>query len=1337
MHTLEQFTHLYPVQKTLRFALKPTEKTLENIKKGGFIESDESLAEKYKLAKKVIDEYHKNFIHNTLSDFCFKSEDLNQFFSIYMKLKNTKKGSADFKNYEKEYNDIQKVMRNAVAGQFNSAIKGHKLFEKNFIEQVLPNWLEQNPIEIDELENPLSLIQDFHKWSTYFQGFYKNRKNIYDKSDHTTAIGYRLIHENLPKFIENSVNYYEAKKHGVDFGKVVQDFSEELESKDIKSLDELFSLEYYNHCLTQEGIDFYNLIRGARTRNSNSQNKQGINVVLNLFSQQKKHELAQATDDEKESLKEKIRALNTCKLGKLYKQILSDRTTFSYRLDNLKNDAELCHLIAEHFFCNDKGDFISRVEMNGSSKNETPKFHLLNLNEELEKLVDLLREAKPKALYLNKKDLGDISKHLFEDWSLINNALEYYAENEYLRIDTKTKEPKKFTKAQREKWLKRSDKPYFSICKLHTAIEFYAINYLKEDESNQGEDRQSEEVIDLMLNQPLNRYFSKQQIEVKESNNSDHIKVGIFEKIKDNYEATKPILEQYKNIEDERLKNDRASVEIIRSYLESVLELFHFLKPLSIKPKPENLDASFYTEFDEIYESLEYIVPLFNKARNYLTKKKFSIEKFKLNFGNSTLAHGWDKNKETDNTCVIFLKENRYFLGVMPPKHKNIFCGEMPSSENNFRKMNYKLLPGASKMLPKVFFSDKNISDYSPSVEILRILNHGTHTKGGKSQKGYEKQDFNLNDCHKIIDFFKDSIELHPDWKEFDFIFSPTKSYENISDFYKEVENQGYRLTFQNIASDFIYQCIEEGKLFLFEIYSKDFSTKSKGRPNLQTLYWKALFDDTNLKDVIYKLNGEAELFFRKASIKYSKEKSEQGHHYDDQKAHCQKLGKNFFPIIKDRRYSQDQFFFHVPTTLNFKAEKRISKFNQRVNDFLYQNPEVKIIGIDRGERHLAYYTLIDQKGNILKQETLNYVTVDASKAPVDYHQKLEDKEKERDLARKSWGTIEKIKDLKAGYLSQVVHKLAKLMEEHNAIVVFEDLNYGFKKGRFKIEKQVYQKLEKALIDKLNYLVFKDRQLDEVAGLYQALQLTEKFKSFKDLGKQTGFLFYVPAYYTSKVCPVTGFVNLLYPKCQTINQVRDFLGNFESIQYLLDEDLFKFSFNYSKSKAKERAKGYQQEWEIYSFGERLINFRNPQQNNHWDTKEIVLTTEFKNLFDEYKLDYAKGDDLKGAIIEQTEKAFFVKIIQLLKYTLQMRNSRINSEEDWMISPVKDKSGQFFDSRHGSKNLPENADANGAYHIALKGLMLLRQLNQTTNFKNDGKFKPDLTNKKWYEFILNK
>ena len=52
--------------------------------------------------------------------------------------------------------------------------------------------------------------------------------------------------------------------------------------------------------------------------------------------------------------------------------------------------------------------------------------------------------------------------------------------------------------------------------------------------------------------------------------------------------------------------------------------------------------------------------------------------------------------------------------------------------------------------------------------------------------------------------------------------------------------------------------------------------------------------------------------------------------------------------------------------------------------------------------------------------------------------------------------------------MSHIIHRIATLILEYNAIVILEDLNFGFKRGRFKVEKQVYQKFEKTLIDMLN-----------------------------------------------------------------------------------------------------------------------------------------------------------------------------------------------------------------------------------------------------------------------------
>ncbi len=109
-----------------------------------------------------------------------------------------------------------------------------------------------------------------------------------------------------------------------------------------------------------------------------------------------------------------------------------------------------------------------------------------------------------------------------------------------------------------------------------------------------------------------------------------------------------------------------------------------------------------------------------------------------------------------------------------------------------------------------------------------------------------------------------------------------------------------------------------------------------------------------------------------------------------------------------------------------------------------------------------------------------------------------------------------KIKEIKEGYLSLVIHEISKMLIKYNAIIAMEDLSYGFKKGRFKVERQVYQKFETMLINKLNYLVFKDISITENGGLLKGYQLTYIPDKLKNVGHQCGCIFYVPAAYTSK-----------------------------------------------------------------------------------------------------------------------------------------------------------------------------------------------------------------------------
>ena len=92
------------------------------------------------------------------------------------------------------------------------------------------------------------------------------------------------------------------------------------------------------------------------------------------------------------------------------------------------------------------------------------------------------------------------------------------------------------------------------------------------------------------------------------------------------------------------------------------------------------------------------------------------------------------------------------------------------------------------------------------------------------------------------------------------------QEYARVIDFYRDMNQRTYKISYEYLAEESVKNWVQEGKLFLFRIHSKDFSPGSTGRPNLHTMYWKGLFDEDNLRDVVLKLNGNAELFYREAS---------------------------------------------------------------------------------------------------------------------------------------------------------------------------------------------------------------------------------------------------------------------------------------------------------------------------------------------------------------------------------------------------------------------------------------------------------------------------------------
>ena len=131
-------------------------------------------------------------------------------------------------------------------------------------------------------------------------------------------------------------------------------------------------------------------------------------------------------------------------------------------------------------------------------------------------------------------------------------------------------------------------------------------------------------------------------------------------------------------------------------------------------------------------------------------------------------------------------------------------------------------------------------------------------------------------------------------------------------------------------------------------------------------------------------------------------------------------------------------------------------------------------------------------------------------------------------------------------------------------------------------------------------------------------------------------------------------------------------------------------------------------------------------------KEINPTEMILNALAERGIEITDSFDLKAylqqLVSSKSSDASFIKCIYYaFDRTLQMRNSWAKTGEDYIQSPVLNGRGEFFDSRKTAEYLPKDADANGAYHIALKGLMLLQEKLSAA--------KPDLKieHKDWFRF----
>lgn len=1275
--SFNNLTNLYSVSKTLRFELKPQFSTLEHIKDNKIIQKGEELKSHYEIFKKILDQVFIKLIDDSLDHTYFDLKLIEQFKDLKFKPREqfTEKDATNLRN-------LKDVMKKQIDKNLDNP-------EKKSIFKDPANFLLDNANQYLEIvDSQQQSIEAFKRQKGYLSGYLQNRQNIFDRTTNETSVAFRIVEDNLPIFLNNQMILSRFLNTIADKDTLLIQIKSAIEKLGANiNFETFFELDYFNRTLSQSGIEKYNLLISGKTTDQNTKLK-GINELIKEYIDQHQGE-----------------KLKKIKLKKLYKQILSESTTSSFAFDIIDTNEDLMEMI---------GNFLQLTYERVKEK--------IPFLEKIESLKDYNQNSTIdlSQVYIERRSLKRLSSCVFKEFDFIEQKLE---ENFVAQFSGK------LTKKALDSYRKKQN---LSLQEVYDGLQ--DIQYELNGNNVPAQDLFFSGIPDFIyhgLDCHLQNLLEKVQ--------SENL---LFQEISQL---------QSKNIEQNSFNHPTFNQKSISG----IKEILDFYKTFQVNLSLFNmnredgkveLDPEFYSDFDEFYSDLREIIPVYNKARNYLTKKPFSTEKTKLTFDNSYLLNGWSKRKEKNCFGTIFKKNQKYYIGVINSQTKvkdNLFESynfpELLQDQDCYEKMNLYFLSDLKRDFPKKYFSEKWDKRYSIPAELRKKYEYYRQDENKDEQKA------DLAYHHELIAYYQNCLSKDEEWQVYNFKLKDPKSYVNVSDFLADLTPNTYRMDFTKIPESYIKKLADDGKLYFFQLYSKDFSENSKGKPNLHTLYLKAVFDQINAEkfNYSYKISGEAEIFYRPASLGYKVTHEKNKPIQNKNKNNHKKESVFSYDLLKNRRYMMDKFFLHLPIELNrTPLHSKDSVINQEVNQIVKLRPKNYFLGVDRGERHLIYLVLIDEDGKIIKQQTLNQISNqyknqngETETVTTNYHDLLDAKEKQRKESLQEWQTVENIKELKAGFLSNVVNEIGKIITEYQPVIMLENLNTGFKNSRIKIEKQVYQKFEKALIDKFNYFIRKDLDPESVGGLYHTLQLTKGYSKQYN-GKQNGIVYYIPANYTSNIDPTTGFISSFIPtRYESVEKTKDLISKFNSISYDEQEDLFCFEIDYRKIRPDTKL-WERKVWQIYTYGDRFDTYRD--KNGQWISDPVKPNEKFKQLFNEYDINL--GQDLKQQILSQNDADFFRQFLRLLKLTLQMRNSKTATGEqdiqssirdnDYIISPVKNSRGVFYDSRRDYKDWPENADANGAYNIARKGLIMLKNLKGGV----DEKRICDISTENWLKFV---
>jgi len=1387
---MDNFIRKYSLSKTLRFELKPVGKDgelLDESQASNLLSDvrakDKEIKDAYIALKPVLDKIHEDVINESLNSEQAQKIDFSNYYEAYKNktaskaVENSLRGEI-VKTFDEGVKPVIKKAETDKKGKNIFKKKGIKCLSEAGILKYIKNNIDYFVSDKSSKDELLKHLDIFKGFFGYFSGYNQNRENYYAKEEKATAIATRVVHDNLPKFCDNCIlfsqdkvikrknskeiktipsrkeEYLKAYQYLKDSNKITQikdaETGEMIEAYPIE--EKIFDISMFSKCLSQNGIEEYNKVIGH------------YNLLINLYNQARRNE-----PDFK-----KLAQFKT-----LFKQIgcgekkgLFFEIKYDTKAQQQKENKESSEILSLE-------EILETISESGRKYFEKPSnkeegqtvYHFINW---------LKNRQDWEGVYWSKAAVGIISNKYFANWHALKDKLinglqgkDKNVKGIYAGIAT--------FKKKRDEQFKINDTVELSA--LFTFIDkescqegwselFFKESILKDEDRKFVIDEKlapSQNIINLICNdiEILAEEFCSKSSEILELSDYKDDKNKL--KIKEWLDRAKFLLwiVKYFNVKERKVKGTPIDSEL-SNMLKSILY-------------PD--DVNWFNWYDAI--------------RNYLTKKPqddVKKNKLKLNFKKDNLLNGFvdSYTKNSDNATqygsYLFRKkvireditEYEYFLGISE-NCKLFRChlqNEILSDDkSDFERLEYyqaksttyfdskysknklKLVELIEELVDEKTQSDSSLDENAKKIKQRDGKGEITPSKLIKNIKKSKNFTNILFDTRlvslldqTICDLIKHTETLSERAPQLKVIknnnYSGYEGYEQIIQDLQDIAKNNKIFNYFKISKQELKKAFDDKSkpFYLFRISNQDldYYTKpqknKKGIENLHTLFFRALmreYKNCNSVDM-----GKGDVFYREA-MKGKKKIIHCAKKPIYRRSDGKTKSRFDHDIIKDKRFTKPKYHFHLSVLLNFNSSQ--SDITELVNQKYVEDDDIRILGIDRGEKHLVYYSLIDNKGNIIEQDHFDVIN------KKNYLQTINEAADKRKDSRQNWQEIGNIKNLKDGYISLVVHEIIEKMKDKGGnfkptFIVLEDLNPGFKRSRQKFEQQVYQKFELALAKKLNYLVDKNAAMGELGSVSNALQLTPPVTNYMDIEnkKQAGIMLYTRANYTSVTDPVTGWRKTIYLKKGSEDDIKkQIIDSFTEIKMDESGDYY---FQYTDNNSGK-------EWKLWSGknGEPLERYRfkrgkdkNERIIEPYNVKEM-LDNLFKDFNKEKSLLTQINDSVQLSKISEKSSAweslrFAIDLIQ------QIRNSgdvEKGQDDNFLQSPVRNSEGIHFDSclykNQENAKLPKDADANGAYNIARKGLIMyehIKWMYSQSNKHKDSKLDLFISDKEWDLWLLD-